>query len=268
MKPKVIIMSGYGINCEKESAYAFDLAGAESKIVHINDLISGKEKMSDYQIMMFPGGFSYGDDTGSGNAFANKLRDNLWEDLMTFVKDHKLILGVCNGFQVMSRLGLFSSNGKSYGKVINALESNDSNRYECMWVHVKNLSEKCVFTKGLSKLFIPVAHGEGRFYCSKETLDVLKNEDQLVFSFCDENGIPVNGVYPQNPNGALDDITGICDSTGLIMGMMPHPERAIFSASRPDYHLKKEEASRKGVQLEEIVEDNLKIFKNAVEYFN
>ncbi len=260
---RVLIMSGYGINCERESAHAFDKAGAESEIVHINDLISGKKKMSDFDIMMFPGGFSYGDDTGSGNAFANKIKNNLWKDLVEFIDSGKLILGICNGFQVMTHLGLFAG---ECGKRINALEANNSNRYECRWVHLKNNSSKCVFTKDIDMTNLPIAHGEGRFFCDKETLDKLRENDQIVFSYCTKDGENADGKYPVNPNGAMDDIAAICDKGGRIMGMMPHPERAIYSLSDPRFHLKKEIAKRNNKEMPDLIETNFMIFKNAVDF--
>lgn len=258
-------MSGYGINCETESAHAFELAGAETEIVHINDLISKKKKMSDFDIIMFPGGFSYGDDTGSGNAFANKIKNNLWDDLLEFINSGKLILGVCNGFQIMTHLGLFS---EEFGKRINSLASNTNNRYECRWINIKNNNSNCVFTKGVDITPLPVAHGEGRFLCSKERFEELKKNNQIVFTYCDETGKDANREYPLNPNGAAADIAGICDKTGRIMGMMPHPERAIYSISEPEFHFKKELAKRNGKEIPENIESNLKIFKNAVNYFN
>jgi phosphoribosylamine--glycine ligase len=259
--PKVLIMSGYGINCETESKNAFELAGAKADIVHINDLISKKKKMSNYDIIMFPGGFSYGDDTGSGQAFANKIKNNLWEDLKQFINQKKLILGICNGFQIMTHLGLFAD-----GKRINAMESNNSNRYECRWVHIKHNNTNCVFTKDINMTHLPVAHGEGRFFCSIETLNKLKDNNQIVFTYCGEKGESAEGKYPLNPNGALADVAGICDKTGRIMGMMPHPERAIYSFNEPEFHLKKEKAKRNNQLLPEFIESNLKIFKNAVDY--
>lgn len=262
---KVLIMSGYGINCERESAHAFELAGAEAEIVHINDLIEGKKKMSNYDIMMFPGGFSYGDDTGSGNAFANKVRNNLWKDLMEFINSGKLILGVCNGFQVMTHLGLFSLPSGDYGTRINAMEANNSNRYECRWVNIKNNSSSCVFTKGISLTHLPVAHGEGRFFCDEKVLEELKKNNQIVFRYCDEEGNSADGEYPLNPNGAMADVAGICDKTGRLMGMMPHPERAIYSISEPEFQLKKEIAKRDNKEMPELIETNFMIFKNAVE---
>jgi phosphoribosylamine--glycine ligase len=259
-------MSGYGINCETESKNAFELAGAKADIVHINDLISGERKMADYDIIMFPGGFSYGDDTGSGQAFANKVRNNLWNDLLEFIKAGKSILGVCNGFQIMTHLGLFALSEEDYGKRINALESNNSNRYECRWVHIKHNNTNCVFTKDVDITHLPVAHGEGKFFCDRKTFEELKNNNQIVFTYCGEEGNNADGQYPLNPNGAMEDVAGICDKTGRIMGMMPHPERAIYSFSEPEFHLKKEKAKRDNKEMLEFIESNLKIFRNAVDY--
>jgi phosphoribosylformylglycinamidine synthase subunit PurQ / glutaminase len=266
MVPKVLIMSGYGINCEKESAHAFDIAGAKTDIVHINDLIAGKKQISDYDIIMFPGGFSYGDDTGSGNAFANKIRNNLWTDLKTFIDSGNLILGVCNGFQIMTHLGLFALPDGEYGDKTHSMESNTNNRYECRWVNTKNISDKCIFTKGISNMHLPIAHGEGRFLCSDETMEKLKENGQIVFTYCDESGKPAEGIFPENPNGSMADIAGICDKTGKLLGMMPHPERAIYSANSPEFHKKKELARRNGNTMPEFIESNLMIFKNAVEF--
>ncbi|MBN2457826.1 phosphoribosylformylglycinamidine synthase I [Candidatus Woesearchaeota archaeon] len=265
---KAIIMSGYGINSEKESAFAFEKAGAVAEIVHINDLISKKKALSDYDILMFPGGFSYGDDTGSGQAFAGKVKNNLWDDLMSFIGSGKLILGVCNGFQIMVHLGLFPGIGGAYGTRSHALMSNCSARFECRDVFIKGNSKGCVFTKGITTAHLPVCHGEGRFYCKDETLEQLKKNSQIVFTYCDSEGRDAAGAYPKNPNGSLADIAGICDRTGRIMGMMPHPERALFTTSLPDFHLNRELARRAGSTLPEFVEDNLLIFKNAVEYID
>ena len=267
VKVKVLIMSGYGINCERESAYAFELAGADSEIVHINDLIDGNKNMEDYHIMMFPGGFSYGDDTGSGNAFANKMRNNLWLELKKFISEEKLVLGVCNGFQVMSNLGLFSLPITEYGTRINAMDANESNRYECRWVNIKNNSEKCIFTRGLEMTHLPIAHGEGRFFCDDEILERLEKNDQIVFTYCNGEGDDTIQEYPINPNGSLKNIAAICDKTGRLMGMMPHPERAIYSTSEPEFQLKKELAKRKQLEMPEFMESNLTIFRNAVDYY-
>ncbi len=266
MVPKILIMSGYGINCETESAHAFEIAGGVSEVVHINDLIAKKKDMSDYDIIMFPGGFSYGDDTGSGNAFANKLKNNLWAELQQFIADKKLILGICNGFQIMTNLGLFATNEKEYGKRIHALDANDSNRYECLWVHLQNHSKKCVFTKGVDKIHVPIAHGEGKFTCDEETYKLFKKNDQIVFTYVDEEGKSASNTYPTNPNGSLHDVAGICDISGRLFGMMPHPERALYSTNEPEFHLKKAIAKSYKLKLKKFMVKNKRLFENAIKY--
>lgn len=263
---KVLVMSGYGINSEKETVFAFEKFGAKAEIIHINDLIDEKYKMSDYDIMVFPGGFAYGDDTGSGNAYANKLKNNLWEDVKRFISDKKLILGICNGFQVLVHIGLFPLPLGNYGQRNHALIANDSNNFECRPVFLKNRSKKCIFTKDIEIIRPVVSHGEGKFVTDNDTLKALKDNNQVVFTYTDEKGNNAKEKYPENPNGSLNDIAGICDHTGRILGLMPHPERALFSTSLPDYQLEKEKAKRDNKQIEEFFEPNLLIFKNAVEY--
>ena len=265
MKPRVLILSGYGINCERETKFAFDLVGGKAEIIHVNDLISKKRKLEDYEILVFPGGFSYGDDTGSGRAMANKIRLNLWKDLLNFIDSKKLIIGICNGFQVLVNLGLLPALEK-YGEHEAELTFNDSTRYECRWVHLKVNSNKCVFTKDIDKLHIPVAHGEGKFFANIEVLKKLKENDQIVFNYTLPDGILANGKFPENPNGSLQDIAGICDPSGRILGMMPHPERAILYGSSPYFQQLKEIFKRKGERLPKYYEPTLNIFKNAVEY--
>ena len=209
MKPKAIILTGYGINCEEETSYVFEKSGAEGEIVHINDLISGDKKLSDYQIMAIPGGFSYGDDTGSGNAFANKIKNNLSEELLTFAKQDKLIIGICNGFQILANTGLVPAVDEKYGERQVALMHNSTARYKCRWVHLKNTSEKCIWTKGVDVLHVPIAHGEGNFYADNSTLEKLKTNNQTAFKYVHEDGSPANGEFPVNPNGALEDIAAI-----------------------------------------------------------
>lgn len=262
----VLIMSGYGINCESESAHAFQKAGAKTEIIHINDLITNKNLIHKFNIIFFPGGFSYGDDTGSGNAFANKIKNNLWDEIIKFIDEGKLMIGICNGFQIMSNLGLFALPKQKYGIRNNALLWNDVNRYETRWVHLKHNDSICVFTKGINLTHIPIAHGEGKFYCDNETLKILKENKQIVFTYCDKKGNDANGVYPINPNGAVMDIAGICDKSGRILGMMPHPERGLYEINSPNYHLKKEILLRENKKINKFIESNFLIFKNAVEF--
>ena len=266
MDPRVLILSGYGINCERETKFAFEHVGAKAEIVHINDLINNEKNLEDFHILVFPGGFSYGDDTGSGNALANKIRLNLWIELRRFIDSKKLIIGICNGFQVLVNLGLLPAINNRYGERRVSLNLNNSTRYECRWVNLKQKSNKCVFTKNILQLKCPVAHGEGKFFTDEETLNRLKQNDQIVFSYIKPNGESANGEFPFNPNGALEDIAGICDETGRIFGMMPHPERAIFMGSFPDYQLIKEKLKRIRKEVPEYYQTALAIFQNAVDY--
>ncbi len=264
--PNVLVLYGYGINCDMETSFAFEKFGAKPKILHINDLISGKINLKDYQIMAFPGGFSYGDDTGAGQALANRIINNIKDEILEFVQRDTLAIGLCNGFQIMTALGMTPALDSQYGERQVALMSNESTRYICRWVHLEVVSDKCIFTKGIKTLYVPVAHGEGNFYTTDENLKRLQDNDQVVFKYINEDGSPANKEYPINPNGAAMDIAGVCDPTGRIMGMMPHPERHMAFCSRPDYTLKKEEFLRSGKEIPEIGE-GAQIFKNAVGYF-
>lgn len=263
MKPNVLVMSGYGINCEEETSYAFEKVGAKSEIIHINDLIDGSKKLDDYQILAFPGGFSYGDDTGSGKAFANRIRNNLWQEVKSFVEKDRLVIGICNGFQIMTSLGLLPALNKKYGKVEAALVHNDSARYYDRWVDLQ-FEGNSPWVQGIS-ISIPVAHGEGKFYAKPETLAEL-NKKKLIAARYIKGKICSYQNLEANPNGALEDIAGITDETGRLIGMMPHPERAIDFTHLPNWTLIKEYYKRKGEKLPK-EGLGLKIFQNAINYF-
>lgn len=265
-QPNALILGGYGINCEEETAFAFERFGAKSTIVHINDLIDGLKHFDDYQILAIPGGFSYGDDTGAGKAFANRLVNNLREEVLNFVKQDKLVIGICNGFQIVTALGLAPALDEKYGERQGGLMANENNRYTCRWVNMKVKSKKCVWTKGIDTLFVPIAHGEGNFYMPEADLKELQKKDQIVFSYIKEDGSPANGEYPYNPNGAILDIAGICDESGRVLGLMPHAERHMFFHNRPDFTLLKEKYLREDKALPEEGEGG-QLFKNAVDYF-
>lgn len=262
---KAIVLTGYGINCEEETAFAFRKAGAQIEIVHVNDLIASPEKLADAQIFAFPGGFSYGDDTGSGNALANKIRNNIWDGIVEFIEAQKLILGICNGFQVITNLGILPGieNRQAQRKV--ALSHNNTARYECRWVSLKAFSKKCAFTKGIDSIRMPVAHGEGKFTASEPVLKELNESNQVVFRYAKEDKL-AKEEFPFNPNGSAEDIAGICDKSGRILGMMPHPERNIFFTQQDDWTLQKERLKRAGKELPK-EGDGMLIFKNAVNYF-
>ncbi|MBN2306414.1 phosphoribosylformylglycinamidine synthase I [Candidatus Peregrinibacteria bacterium] len=266
-KPKALILSGYGINCEEETAYAFQKYGANPEIVHVNDLIDGLKKFEDYQILAIPGGFAYGDDTGAGKAMANRIANNLREAVLKFVQKDKLAIGICNGFQVLTALGLAPALDDQYGERQSGLMANDNNRYTCRWVHLKTGSKKCVWTKGVERLYIPIAHGEGYFYMPEEKVKELQTNDQVVFTYTKEDGSPAGGEYPYNPNGSILDIAGICDGSGRVLGLMPHPERHLFFHNHPDFTLLKEKYLREDEALPQEGEGG-KVFKNAVNYFS
>lgn len=264
MTVKALILSGYGFNTENETKFCFEHAGASADIVHVNDLISGDKKLDDYQILFISGGFSYGDHTGAGKGMANKILNNIKDDVLNFVQHRDtLTIGVCNGFQVLTALGLAPALGEQYGRRQCALLKNDSNRYQCHWVNLKVASETCLFTEGMETLYCPIAHGEGNFYAEEDVLNQLEAHDQIAFTYTEN---PSDPLLPSNPNGSSRDIAGITDGSGRVMGMMPHPERAIWFHQRPDFGKLKEEYLRAGKELPEFG-DGIKVFENMVRYF-
>lgn len=256
VKPKVLVMSGYGLNCEEETKYAYELTGAQADIVHINDLIDGLKKLNDYQVLTFPGGFSYGDDTGSGNAFANKVRNHLWDKVTHFVHRDNLVIGICNGFQILARLGLLP--------VKIALTNNNSARYTVRWVDMK-VENNSPWLKDIKTLSLPIAHGEGKLFAEKNVLETMKKNRLIALRYI-KGEICNYQNLPANPNGSLDDIAGITDESGRIFGLMPHPERAIFFTQLPQWPYLKEKYLRERMHIPN-AGPGLSIFQNAVKYF-
>jgi len=255
-RPRSIILSGYGLNCEEETAHAFRLAGAEADIIHINDLITDKKKLKKYQILVVPGGFSYGDDTGSGKAYANKLRNHLKEALDEFAQEDKLIAGICNGFQIITNLGLLPG----------ALTFNDNARYTVRWVDLKTKADTASpWLKGIKELSLPIAHGEGKYIADKKTLRKLEAKDAVAFKY-EKGEICQYQSLPANPNGSIKDIAGVTGRNGRVLGMMPHPERAIFFTQLPHWTFLKEKLCREGKPIPK-EGPGMQLFRNAVEYF-
>lgn len=261
---KALIVSGYGINSEMETAVALMRAGMASDIVHINDLIAGEKTLSDYRLMIFPGGFSYGDDMGAGNACANRVRNNLWSDVEEFLAGDNLILGICNGFQVLANLGLVPAFEKDRPREI-ALMPNRKGVLECRFVTLKPAADN-LWTRGITHLYCPVSHGEGNFTCSEETLARLESEGMVAFRYVRDDLSPAGGEYPYNPNGALADIAGITSADGKVLGLMPHPERAMEFVNLYDWPAQKERLKREGKPLP-IESMNMRFFHNIVAYF-
>jgi len=261
VQPRVLVLTGYGINCDEETKFAFEKVGAIGDLVHINDLIESPNKLDDYQIVAFPGGFSYGDDTGSGNALARKIRNHLGVE--RFV-DNKLVIGICNGFQVLTNLGLVPALDSKYGESQAALVHNEFPRYNCRWVDLE-FNSNGPWTSGIQKMSVPVAHGEGKFYAEPEVLQRLNKKGMIAAKYFDgEISSWQNLAY--NPNGSLEDIAGVSDESGRILGLMPHPERAIDFTHLPNWTLVKEQYERQGREIPK-EGPGLAIFKNGVEYF-
>lgn len=263
-KPNVLILTGYGINCDGETKFAFERAGAKAELVHVNDLIDGYRKLSNYQILAFPGGFSYGDDTGAGNALANRVRNHLWDEFREFVESDKLAIGICNGFQVMVNLGLLPAIDGNYGDRQVALVHNDSARYINRWVDME-FGNHSVWTRGLEKASFPIAHGEGKLYTAPEVIRAIK-EKGLVSARYVNGEICQAELLPANPNGSLEDIAAISDESGRLLGMMPHPERAIEFTQHPHWTLLKEQYKRSGREIPSEGQ-GIQIFKNGINYF-
>ena len=261
---RVCIMRVGGTNCDAETKRAFDDLGVRAEIIHLNEIVK-EGNLLDYSALVFPGGFSYGDYVRAGAIWAKGTLAKLHHDLKRFVEEGRPVFGICNGFQVLVEAGLLPGFEGTSEYPEAALATNVPIGYHCMWVYVRHEnSGKCLFTQKIQKgkvLRIPVAHAEGRFLFSKEKEDNylkrLYDNDQLVFRYCDENGEYAEGRYPINPNGAFHDIACICDSTGTIFGLMPHPERAYYGWQLPDW-TKEEKMSKHG--------DGKLVFESMVEY--
>lgn len=253
--PKVLILRAPGTNCDEEAQYAFQLAGAAAADrVHINRLRENPDVLHQYQVLMLPGGFSYGDDVGAGKIMANQLTAFLADHLRKFRDAEKLILGVCNGFQAILKAGLLIPPDDE-GPV--ATLTHNTQGYQDRWLHLKVVNNRSPFLTGIDRLHIPMAHGEGNFVCRKGwILQGLEQTGQIALRYVNPIGEPAAG-FPDNPNGSQADIAGITDYTGRVLGLMPHPERHILGTQHPRW-------TREGLKAEG---DGLAVFRNAVTYF-
>ena len=253
--PQALVLSGYGLNCEEELAFGFTMGGVPADIVHVNDLIARKRILAKYQILAIPGGFSYGDDTGSGNAFAHKLKNYLYEDLIRFMKLDRLIIGICNGFQILVQLGLFPGV---------ALLRNENVRYTVRWTDLR-VSNNSPWLLHVSTLSLPIAHGEGKLYTKPAILRELVRKEQIALKYYNGEASKYQHL-PSNPTGTMGNIAGITDESGRILGLMPHPERAIFFTQRPDWPLRREQYIRAHMPVPTFG-PGMDIFRNAAFYF-
>jgi phosphoribosylformylglycinamidine synthase I len=255
-KVQTIVLRTAGSNCDYETVHAFQHVGSEVSLVHINQVVAGQARLSDFQILAIPGGFTYGDDISAGKILANELKNKLTDQLETFVRAGKLIIGICNGFQVLVKAGLLPEIQLTNGKQQVTLTDNESGKFEDRWIYMKPVSQKCVFTREIEKtVYYPVAHAEGKFIPKDDSvLQHLKANDQIVFQYTNPNGELAD--YPWNPNGSIENIAGICDPSGRVFGLMPHPERHFHPTHHPRW-------TREGLKPEA---DGVAIFRNAVNY--
>jgi phosphoribosylformylglycinamidine synthase I len=266
-KVKALVLAGNGINCEMEMAHACRLGGAEIvDIVFIYDLLSGEVKLDDYHFLNLPGGFLDGDDLGAAKAMAHRVKyariagsgERLEEAIHRFIRQGKLILGVCNGFQLMVKAGLLPGLGGNYGEQSVTLTFNDSGKFEDRWVYLKvNAESPSVFTRGLKGRYFPVRHGEGKFIPRDEkVLMELERKNLIALQYSDPCYQDPTMEYPLNPNGSVSAIAGICDETGRLFGLMPHPEAYLSPVNHPRWT--REKVFEEGM--------GLAIFRNAVDY--
>jgi phosphoribosylformylglycinamidine synthase I len=263
---KVLIMTGFGLNCDSETAYAFQLAGARTRLVHINSLIDGSARLEDFQIMVFIGGFSWADDHGAGVVQAVRLKTNIGQKILEFIDRGNLVLGICNGFQALVNLGLLPAFNRDYSHRSLALTFNDCGNFRDQWVYLKtNPASPCVFTSGIDTAEFPVRHGEGKFYADDNTLARLLENNQIALQYADPDGNLARGRFPYNPNGSLHDIAGICDPTGRIFGLMPHPEAYNHWTNHPDWTRITEKIKRQGGSPDSGPTVGIRMLQNGVD---
>ena len=250
---KALVVTGYGLNCEVETLRAFTLVGCKGAIIHLNDLISRPDILKQYNTLAFPGGFSYGDDTGSGRAYGNEIKNNLQKELKSFVKRDTLTIGICNGFQILTQIGLLPG----------TLLHNKQARYIDRWVDLK-IDSKSPWLKGITKISLPVAHGEGRYYIDEKGAKKLTRDGAIVGRYY-KGEISTFTSLPANPNGSQDDIAGVTAYSGRVLGLMPHPERAVTFLQLPHWTYLKETVYTKNKLPN--AGPGIAIFKNAAKYF-
>ena len=251
---RAIVVRAAGTNCDMETKHALEQAGAEADRVHINRLILNRDLLDPYHILVFPGGFSYGDDVAAGKILANQVIHHLADAVRKFIEDGKLVLGICNGFQVLVKTGILPGTGGFRQEEV-TITCNDSGKFEDRWTYLAPVTNRCVFVEPERQIYLPIAHGEGKVVTTNdEALSKLLSQGHIAYRYVDSDG--QEGPYPTNPNGSIASIAGLTDTTGRVLGLMPHPERFVRRTQHPHWH-------RLGPDLDP---DGIKIFRNAVRY--
>ena len=254
-KVKAVVLRAAGINCDMETEYALQLAGAKAERVHINRLIEDKSSLDQYQIIVFPGGFSYGDDVAAGKILANQVIHHLYEPIQKFIDDGKLVLGICNGFQALVKAGILPGDNSSKRQEEVTITYNDSGKFEDRWVYLSPQTDRCIFIERGRQIYLPVAHGEGKVVTKDaKVLEKLRSDGYIAFKYVDENG--KEGDYPINQNGSVDSIASLTDTTGRVLGLMPHPERFVRPTQHPHWSRLKNRHDG----------DGMTIFNNAIRF--
>ncbi|MFA5333382.1 MAG: phosphoribosylformylglycinamidine synthase I [Candidatus Nanoarchaeia archaeon] len=261
--PNALVLYGEGINCDRETAYALNKAGANPNVMHINELTKKSEVLNNYQILVVPGGFSYGDDLGSGLVFGKNLL-KLGNKLKDFIEEGKAVIGICNGNQILTVAGLIPALQDIIGIQEVFMSNNTNARYTCLWNHLK-IENQTPYLKNVKDLILPCAHGEGLYTMAQETLDTLIKNKQVVLRFTKPDGMPAKGQFPFSPNGSMYDIAAITNTKGNVFGIMPHPERFINMTQHPEYAFINEKSKRTKQPLPK-EGSGLQIFKNIVDY--
>lgn len=265
MKIRALVPTGHGINCEMETRRALELAGFDQiDLIHLNFLARGEVDISTYKLIVFPGGFLDGDDLGAAQACANRLRHSrvnggrFIDHLVRFVEKGGLVMGICNGFQLLVKLGLLPASGNDYTRREVTLTGNDRGRFEDRWVYLAiDKTSPCIFLRGIDHLYLPVRHGEGKIVGRTGDLAMkLVESGQAVVRYALPDGLEPTMEYPFNPNGSECAIAGLCDPTGRVFGMMPHPEAFLHRTNHPRWT--REELPEEG--------GGLALFKNAAAF--
>jgi phosphoribosylformylglycinamidine synthase subunit PurQ / glutaminase len=256
MKPRTLILRTAGTNCDHETAHAFEMAGAQACRVHVNRFLRDGCRLDDYQMLAIPGGFSYGDDIAAGKILANQLEHHLRDQMRDFVASGRPIIGICNGFQVLVKTELLPGPLADVTGQTCTLTNNVCGRFVDRWIKLLPQKSRCIWTKDLPVIELPIAHGEGRFLPTNEAVrNALWENQQVALVYADESGQAAAGNFPANPNGSVDDIAGVCDASGLVFGLMPHPERFVDATQHPAWTSRPQQSG-----------EGLQVFQNAVSY--